>query len=217
MADCWPRYLCGDCCNICRHYSLRDRQQSFTISTNVQHRSSNWQWCCNYSATGNAHYDELSNAIIISGTSCVSFQCPDTAPIEAPIISPTGAPVVSPTRRPVVSPIRQPAPLIPEVSPTSSPVAAPTPSSTDRAVAIRDYINSITLSSGPLSYPSQASPQERALQWLIEDDLSTDVSDTLAQRQRFALATMWFANGPFDSAQTSTWLSSRDECSVGEC
>ena len=73
------------------------------------------------------------------------------------------------------------------------------PRSEADAISIRDFINSITLASGPLSYPSQASPQERALQWLIDKDLTTNVSDTLAQRQRFALATMWFANGPFDS------------------
>ena len=160
-----------------------------------------------------------TNVPMVSPTSLAPvlspIDAPITAPMEAPILSPTGAPVVSPTRRPVVSPTRQPVVSPtgrPVVSPTSSPVAAPTPSSTDRAVAIRDYINSITLSSGPLSYPSQASPQERALQWLIEDDLTTDVSDTLAQRQRFALATMWFANGPFDSDHTDTWLSSTDEC-----
>ena len=170
-----------------------------------------------------------SNSPMVSPTSLTPvlspIDAPITAPMEAPILSPTGAPVVSPTRRPVVSPTRQPVVSPtgrPVVSPTSSPVAAPTPSSTDRAVAIRDYINSITLASGPLSYPSQASPQERALQWLIQDDLTTDVSDTLAQRQRFALATMWFANGPFNDSINpepfaDTWLSSTDECEWTEC
>ena len=50
----------------------------------------------------------------------------------------------------------------------------PTNRPTQRAAAIVNYINSITLSGKILVYPpssnDSASPEEKALQWLIEDD-----------------------------------------------
>ena len=61
----------------------------------------------------------------------------------------------------------------PTLSPTSSPTAAPI-ASQDRIDGIATFIQSITLSENAIAYPpvttGSATPNELALQWLIEDD-----------------------------------------------
>ena len=95
--------------------------------------------------------------------------------------------------------------------------------STDRATVIRCFINSITLTSRTLSYPSQETPEEKALQWLISIDVTTSMFDAISLLQRYVLATIWFGNGPFGSERanhTESWITPMEECeweSVVEC
>jgi hypothetical protein len=86
-----------------------------------------------------------------------------------------------------------------------------------RADTILSYINVITLSGRLLKYPSISSAEERAVQWLIEDDLGTAVDDEQSLRQRYVLGTLWFLQTTptigFGSADfASTWATSIDEC-----
>jgi hypothetical protein len=100
-------------------------------------------------------------------------------------------------------------------SKTSGPIST-VPKS--RAEAILFYINSITLAGRTLRYPSShpdVIAEERALQWLIDDDLNTTASDERSLRQRYALATVMFQNyGPVTSTlQDSVWVNlSASEC-----
>jgi hypothetical protein len=92
----------------------------------------------------------------------------------------------------------------------SSPTTVPT-----RADIILSYINGITLSRRILTYPSIISADERAVQWLIEDDLGTDVADEQTLRQRFALATLWFLEPTplFKMPDyAASWTTNLDEC-----
>jgi hypothetical protein len=111
---------------------------------------------------------------------------------------------------PVDRQVRNPAPVVPSsVAPaTTSPVPpAPPPA---RVESIRSYINSITLSNQTLSYPpsSPGTAEERAVQWLIEDDLNTATEDSVALCQRYALSTPWFTG----DSQADTWITNQDEC-----
>jgi hypothetical protein len=68
-----------------------------------------------------------------------------------------------------------------------------------RNESILTYINSITRSNQTLSYPPRtpgSTAKERAVQWLIEDDLNTTADDWDALRQRYALSTLWFIPTP---------------------
>jgi Leucine rich repeat len=82
---------------------------------------------------------------------------------------------------------------------------------------ILSYINSITLSNQTLSYPpSTGTAEERAVQWLIQDDLNTNTEDKNALRQRYALTTLWFLQTPTpfgtDGSHSDTWTSNLNEC-----
>jgi hypothetical protein len=88
-----------------------------------------------------------------------------------------------------------------------------------RADIILPYINGITLSGRTLTYPSSSSPEERAVQWLIEVDLGTAVDDEPSLRQRYALGILWFSQptlpttAGFGSAEfATTWTTNMDEC-----
>jgi hypothetical protein len=110
-------------------------------------------------------------------------------------------------------------------SPTPSPVPPPVPPITATARAARadtilPYINGITLSGRTLKYPSSSSSaEERAVRWLIEDDLGTAVDDELSLRQRYVLGILWFSQPTspttygFGSAKfATTWTTNMDEC-----
>jgi hypothetical protein len=93
------------------------------------------------------------------------------------------------------------------------------PSTADpvRSATILSYINGITISGRRLTYPSRSSAEERAVQWLIDDDLGTDMADELTLRQRYVLGTLWFLQttptigfGSVDYA--ATWTTNIDEC-----
>jgi hypothetical protein len=80
------------------------------------------------------------------------------------------------------------------------------------------YINGITLSGRLLTYPSRSSPEERAVQWLVEDDIGTAVDDEPSLRQRYVLGTLWFsqptapATGFGSAVYAKTWTTNIDEC-----
>jgi Leucine-rich repeat (LRR) protein len=90
-----------------------------------------------------------------------------------------------------------------------------------RADTILSYINGITLSGRTLTYPSSSSSsiaEERAVQWLVEDDLGTAVDDEPSLRQRYVLGTLWFlqmtptTTGLGSAAYATTWATNIDEC-----
>jgi Leucine rich repeat len=99
----------------------------------------------------------------------------------------------------------------------------PTPPPPARVESILSYITSITLSNQTLSYPPSSSTdntaEERAVQWLIEIDLTTTTADSDALRQRFALSTLWFIPTPAGfgtdddgNHHVETWATEVDEC-----
>jgi hypothetical protein len=91
----------------------------------------------------------------------------------------------------------------------------PTNRATARADTILSYINSITLSGRALTYPSSSTAEERAVQWLVEDDLGTAMEDEQSLRQRYVLGTFWFlqTTGHFGTdSHATTWASNLDEC-----
>jgi hypothetical protein len=64
-------------------------------------------------------------------------------------------------------------------------------------------------------YPSSSSAEERAVKWLIDEDLNTSVDDKMAMRQRFALSTVWFLQTPTPfgtDGHRETWTTRIDEC-----
>ena len=98
--------------------------------------------------------------------------------------------------------------------PTPQPVVSPLPlPNTERATEFLNFVNSITLTMRTLSYPSDSTPEELALQWLVDKDVGTDVSvSATVLTQRYVLATLWFGNGPFTPPHEDTWISDTDEC-----
>jgi hypothetical protein len=113
-----------------------------------------------------------------------------------------------------------PVPVVPSsVAPAATaPVPPPTPPPA-RVNSIVPYINSITLSNQTLSYPpsTTGTAEELAVQWLIEDDLTTATDDLKALRQRYVLSTLWFLQTPTtfgtdDKNYTDTWTTDLDEC-----
>jgi Leucine rich repeat len=131
----------------------------------------------------------------------------------SPIIPPTTS---LPTNRPVQSPTLCPTLQILAIPPTTTT----TPSA--RATFIHQFINSITLSGRTLSYPSNATGEERVL-WLIDVDIGTNKTSFISQqqyelalRQRYALTALWFqvpdGFSRFTSAFDSTWATSTGEC-----
>jgi hypothetical protein len=93
----------------------------------------------------------------------------------------------------------------------------PTNTATARADTVLPYINGITLSGRTLTYPSRSNAEERAVQWLIDDDLNTKVSDEQSLRQRYVLSTLWFlqptpTNGFGSADHVSTWTTNINEC-----
>jgi hypothetical protein len=85
-----------------------------------------------------------------------------------------------------------------------------------RAGSILSYINGITLSGRTLTYPSRSSAEERAVQWLVVDDLGTAVDDELSLRQRYVLGTFWFLQSSTThfgtDSKATTWTTNLDEC-----
>jgi hypothetical protein len=85
-----------------------------------------------------------------------------------------------------------------------------------RAGSILSYINGMTLSGRTLTYPSRSSAEERAVQWLVVEDLGTAVDDELSLRQRYVLGTLWFLQSSKThfgtDSDATTWTTNLDEC-----
>lgn len=104
--------------------------------------------------------------------------------------------------------------------PTLDPTAPPTldPEELERRLAIANYINNITFSEYELVYPvsiwSAATPEELALQWLLEDDplqLTMETPPELFRlTQRYALSSLWFQSNQ-NWTKSENWLGS-NEC-----
>jgi len=102
--------------------------------------------------------------------------------------------------------------------PSSSPSSAPS-MPVRNITAIVDYINLVTFANKTITYPAPvdlATPEEMALQWLIDDDpleMSIESSNYLMRlTQRYALATLWYSlKGVAWLAQTG-WLENENEC-----
>jgi hypothetical protein len=87
-----------------------------------------------------------------------------------------------------------------------------------RAQFIVDYINNITLTGRTLTYPDRATPEGRALAWLIDYDVGTSELDLVSLRQRYALTTLLFqmpnivGSGDGDGANNKTWGTAMNVC-----
>jgi len=155
-------------------------------------------------------------------TSAASSIAITPMPTQPPYTSPTGAPgetTLTPTetatRRPTEPPTRPQTALLTTL-PTKLPTTSPTTpaSTTSRGESVTAYINTITLSGSSLVYPSSASPEERALKWLIDEDPLKLRADTASEqfrlRQRYALTSLFF------QSNSSWWISTAwldaDEC-----
>ena len=134
----------------------------------------------------------------------------------------TAPPTASPTSAPAMSghSFSHRAPAIPATTalPTAFPSGAP--SFPVRTSEILDFVRNITVSNETLLYPAPrddtATPEELALQWLIEDDplqLSVETNQTTRLLQRYALAALYYSsNGEFWTLLNNGWLGSDDEC-----
>jgi hypothetical protein len=108
---------------------------------------------------------------------------------------------VAPTPAPVAG---TPAPVAPTpapVAPTSDLVNPP------RASAIYDHINSITFVEFDIQ--GSATPEESAVQWLVDEDPLQLVPPSLQLDQRYALLVAWY-HSTF-TTQTN-WLTAENEC-----
>jgi Leucine-rich repeat (LRR) protein len=139
------------------------------------------------------------------------------APTPPPTSKTTMRPVATPSTQPTNPPSQRAIKPVPAPTPTSPPVRSPTvatPIDPKRAQTILDYLNGITLTGQTLSYADNVTAEGRAVQWLIDDDLGTVPSNELALRQRYALATMWHQQGPFNAIEhKATWTNT----SLNEC
>ena len=120
------------------------------------------------------------------------------------------------TRTTATIPTAAPTTLAPTLIPSSMPTVD------DASKVMVSFINEVTLSGKRLNYPvtsdvESATPEERALSWLIlEDPLqlsATDESDTVQLIQRYALLTLWFSLTGDDWVIKDDWLTNDDECS----
>jgi Leucine rich repeat len=111
-------------------------------------------------------------------------------------------------------------------SATTDPVLAlpvarspPTPRSAKDRQSILAIVNSITHSGKQLRYPSTATAEERALQWLTDVDVDTLPGQEHSLRQRYALMVVWFQMETPNlldelerEQQSDTWTTHRNEC-----
>jgi hypothetical protein len=153
---------------------------------------------CNGSQTTTSTVAVGPPAPTIAVTSAPSVKAPTDAQPSAPT-NPAST-NSSITSIPVKSPTRAPSMTIPtQGTPTRVPIANAPISVAARSVAVASYINNITLfSGGTIAYPpldpANVTPEEFALQWLIDTDslqLFVDTEqDTFRLRQRYALVTL---------------------------
>lgn len=142
----------------------------------------------------------------------------DSSIIEPPSNSAVPTSTTAPTTGQTVAPIPSATterPALQTDAPTQSATAP-----AQRAADVAAYINSVRLSNTNITYPpssDSATPEELALQWLIEDDplqLSADQgAGQFRLRQRYALLTLWYHQSKYRDWKDSTgWLTDPDEC-----
>jgi len=111
----------------------------------------------------------------------------------------------------VSSPNGSPTTALPSDVPSSPPTLSPD------SRELVEFINRISYSS-PITYPtllSDASPEQLAIQWLLEDDpvnISANV-DNERLTQRYALLTFWYSTGGPSWERNDNWLIDEEECS----
>jgi len=98
---------------------------------------------------------------------------------------------------------------------TAVAIVESSPTNEARAASILGYLNEISWSDTEIRSDPQESSQERAANWLIQNDPLELTVDTAEKRsrlvQRFALLTLWFeTSGTWTNS--SGWLSAEDEC-----
>lgn len=97
-------------------------------------------------------------------------------------------------------------------------IATVAPSINPTAAFIASYINNVSLAARFIRYPASATAtaEEKALQWVIEEDAVTySMSDAASRQrlvQRYALAAVWFNSGGESWSETAGWLASLMEC-----
>lgn len=125
----------------------------------------------------------------------------------------------------VVEPITTASPTVTPL-PTPVPTTSPAPTVDPlRAQRIVEYINDMTFFPRELVYPSEASTEEKALKWIIDDDpLQRQLpNDAISIRERYVLACLWFQSEvPFTDNSyegfyseynyTSSWMTYHYEC-----
>jgi len=93
--------------------------------------------------------------------------------------------------------------------------ATRSPSTDLRTTLLVDFINNVSLAGRPIIYPAPASAtaEEKALQWIIEDNLVADIItyiDYAPTRerlvQRYALVVLWFYSNGESWKETQNWL-----------
>jgi hypothetical protein len=94
-----------------------------------------------------------------------------------------------------------------------------------RATILTSYINNFTLTNKTIT-PNDASPENKALQWMIANDKTLDTSAVISEddpiarnaigfriRQRYALLTMWFQQNDTEKwDNVDGWLVDPNEC-----
>jgi hypothetical protein len=95
----------------------------------------------------------------------------------------------------------------------SPPAATTTTELSPRARSILDFINAVTLTGRILSYPDDTTAEGRAIQWLIDEDTATAVTNELTLRQRYGLATLYFQNASTAATSLTNWTNT----TLSEC
>jgi len=102
-------------------------------------------------------------------------------------------------------------------APSMTPSAAPTVE--QFSLELIAYIESIRISTNPIRYPlvtANTTPEELAIQWLLQEDtLELSLEDEIdleRLKNRFALATFYFATGGPTWITNTSWLVAEDGC-----
>jgi hypothetical protein len=141
-------------------------------------------------ATGNCGGGSVSKPLPTVSSSPTTAATPRPVGVTTPRPSFRPATTILPARPPL-SPAT-PAPVV-----ISRPPAATARPTADRTT-ILNYINSITLSGQTLSGTftdnddAAVTAEERAVRWIIDDDVDTVANDQYTLMVRYALATVWF-------------------------
>ena len=180
---------------------------------------------CSWASTRTVSVLVASFALILFGAIVIGILVPfnrsvddDTQTSLRPVTS------ITPTQSP--SHVSSLPSSLPSSFPSSTPTETPSPTEDPRTMDILTLIQSHTLVQPlALRYPldldehPSATPEEKALTWLIDEDLAKlgvqTPSGQLRTLQRYALATLWFLQTPerpWKEKDQVNWLSEANEC-----